>query len=74
MDENLGKVVMPGDILMDLEESNCNTKLIFGPGLRRENDKIIATKSGILRKECSKTYFVDNHQMRVCILCYVQAK
>ncbi|GFY66565.1 exosome complex component RRP40 [Trichonephila inaurata madagascariensis] len=61
----VGKVVMPGDVLLDISSlQNSNEKIIFGPGMRREDDKILALKCGILKKNQSKIYYIDNHQMR----------
>ncbi|GFS89994.1 exosome complex component RRP40 [Nephila pilipes] len=61
----VGKVVMPGDVLLDISSlKDSNEKIIFGPGMRREDDKIIAIKCGVLKRNSSKMYYIDNHQMR----------
>ncbi|GBM99916.1 Exosome complex component RRP40 [Araneus ventricosus] len=61
----IGKVVMPGDVLLDISTlQDTNEKIIFGPGMRREDNKIIAIKCGVLKKNSSKVYYIDNHQMR----------
>lgn len=67
MDEFIGKIVMPGDVVFDLDALGENEKIVFGPGLRREDEKIFAMKCGILKKNSNKIYYVDNHQKRVCI-------
>lgn len=67
MEDFIGKVVMPGDVIFDLDNLSPNDKLVFGPGLRRENEKIFAMKCGILKRTSSKIYYIDNHQKRVCM-------
>jgi len=55
---------MPGDVLCDLNSTEVNKKIIFGPGLRREADQITAIKCGVLKRNLSKVWYIDNHQMR----------
>lgn len=61
-----GSIVMPGDVLLDVSSyANSTKKIIFGPGMRRDGDKIIITKCGVLKQNTAQVYYVDNHQMRV---------
>ncbi|XP_035232673.1 exosome complex component RRP40-like [Stegodyphus dumicola] len=65
MERYVNDVVMPGDVLLELNTlEGAGEKIVFGPGLRRESDKIIASKCGILKQTSSKVFYVDNHQMR----------
>lgn len=68
MEEFVGKIVLPGDILVQLtsvEISALNSsKIIIGPGFRREAGEIIATKCGVVCKKNPSVYFVDGHQKR----------
>ncbi|GIY17533.1 exosome complex component RRP40 [Caerostris darwini] len=60
-----GKIVMPGDVLLDISSiPDKSENIIFGPGMKREDNKIIAIKCGILKKNSSKVYYIDNHQNR----------
>ncbi|GIY80290.1 exosome complex component RRP40 [Caerostris extrusa] len=61
----IGKIVMPGDVLLDISSvQDKSENIIFGPGMKREDNKIIAIKCGILKKNSSKVYYIDNHQNR----------
>lgn len=60
--QSLG-VVVPGDIVDDIDLSK-NTRIILGPGLKRDGDKIYTCKAGILHKKEPRTYWIDNHQKR----------
>ncbi|XP_054721934.1 exosome complex component RRP40-like [Uloborus diversus] len=64
MDAKVGSIVMPGDVLIDLKNSDTNDKIIFGPGLRRDGEMIIAMKCGVIKRSSAKIFYVDNHQMR----------
>ncbi|KAL5021639.1 hypothetical protein ScPMuIL_000794 [Solemya velum] len=64
MVERVDKVVLPGDILTDLSESEISSKIIIGPGLRQEADEIIVSKPGLLRLKKPNVYWVDCQQKR----------
>jgi exosome complex component RRP40 len=59
------RVVLPGDNIEHLRESESTKKIILGPGLRTEGDHVFACKPGILRFREPNVYWVDTHQKRV---------
>lgn len=61
----MGSVLLPGDIIPDLQESEATKKTILGPGLRFEGDDVYATKPGILKFREPNVYWIDAHQWRV---------
>ena len=61
----VGDVVVPGDILTDLKESEASGKTILGPGLRRESESIVVVKPGVLKFKEPNFYWIDSHQKRV---------
>jgi exosome complex RNA-binding protein Rrp4 len=59
------RVVMPGDVILTAKEiKKENKRLILGPGLKSEQDNIVSTKAGILRKKQPNTYWIDSYQKR----------
>ncbi|KAK8759812.1 hypothetical protein V5799_028921 [Amblyomma americanum] len=64
---SVNKLVLPGDVVdaTATDERKC----IVGPGLRKEGDRIVATRAGILKHRRPNTYWVEGHQKR-----YVPAK
>lgn len=58
----VGSVVLPGDILGVVHEE---IELKLGPGARSEQDKIIASKCGVLRLRKPNIYWIDINQRRV---------
>lgn len=42
-------IVMPGDVISEAVELGKTKKLILGPGLRRLNDLVVASKAGVIR-------------------------
>ncbi|XP_039951316.1 exosome complex component RRP40 [Bactrocera neohumeralis] len=58
------EIVLPGDRISAAEELAKSKKVILGPGLRRENEQVIACKPGRLHHKEPNTYWVDNHQQR----------
>ena len=56
-------VVLPGDVLGTVHH---DVELKLGPGIRREQDKIIASKCGIVRLRKPNIYWIDINQRRVC--------
>lgn len=65
MVDSVGKVVLPGDTIEQLRESEATQKVIVGPGLRRQADSVVVSKPGILRFREPNVYWVDSHQKRV---------
>lgn len=66
----LGDFVLPGDLVTCFGEVNAETKVLLGPGLRQESNRVIAVKPGILRKGKTSTYWVDSHEKRVSKIFY----
>ncbi|XP_014681398.1 PREDICTED: exosome complex component RRP40-like [Priapulus caudatus] len=64
MEDSIGKVVIPGDILQNLDEKKGKIKVTVGPGLIRDGSHIAVTKSGILRHREPSVFWVDCHQKR----------
>ncbi|XP_055374572.1 exosome complex component RRP40 [Condylostylus longicornis] len=57
------EIIMPGQHIEKAENLAKSQEVILGPGLRRINDKVIASKAGILR--CKKNrFYIDNYQKR----------
>ncbi len=61
-------VVVPGDNLTDLKQSEAKGKTILGPGIRRDSENVVVTKPGVLKFKEPNFYWVDSHQKRVCLL------
>ncbi|XP_053610218.1 exosome complex component RRP40 [Plodia interpunctella] len=61
---SIGDVVLPGDFCEEIEVAGEKAKVILGPGLRKEIDKIYITKPGVLRKRAPNTFWVDSYQKR----------
>ncbi|CAG0895944.1 unnamed protein product [Darwinula stevensoni] len=59
-----GEIVMPGDVLVDLDITPSESRFIIGPGLRREDNKILASKSGILQKKEPHIFWVNSKERR----------
>lgn len=60
----VGDVMMPGDIADDVEQASQSKKVILGPGLRRQGEKVIACKAGILKSKAPNTFWIDSYQKR----------
>ncbi|KAH8404777.1 hypothetical protein KR222_001224 [Zaprionus bogoriensis] len=57
-------IVMPGERVAAVEELAKGKRVILGPGLRRVDDKVVASKAGPLRHKEPNTFWVDNYQRR----------
>ncbi len=55
-------LVLPGE---QVHIPETDKEIILGPGLRKENDKVIVSKCGILRNKDGHLYWVDGYQKRV---------
>ncbi|KAG7308381.1 hypothetical protein JYU34_005578 [Plutella xylostella] len=64
MKVSIGDVVLPGDYCDEIVSVGEKSRVLLGPGLRKEFDKVYMTKAGILRKKNPNTYWVDSHQKR----------
>lgn len=64
MKVSVGEVVLPGDFCEEIAAVGEKSKVILGPGLRKEIDGIFITKAGTLKKRAPNTYWVDNYQKR----------
>ncbi|GBP59556.1 Exosome complex component RRP40 [Eumeta japonica] len=69
MKVSVGDVVLPGDFCDEILQAGEKAKVILGPGLRKDIDRVHMTKAGILKKRPPNTYWIDNRQKR-----YVPAK
>lgn len=65
MCSSVNRVVLPGDEIEDLKESEKTHKVLLGPGLYREADCVFASKPGILKFKEPNVYWVDSQQRRV---------
>ncbi|KAH8412837.1 hypothetical protein KR009_006194 [Drosophila setifemur] len=59
-----GGIVMPGERITSIEEVAKSKRVILGPGLRRLDDTVVASKAGPLRHKEPNTFWVDNYQRR----------
>lgn len=57
-------IVMPGERIAAIEELAKSKRVILGPGLRRLDDTVVASKAGPLRHKEPGTFWVDNYQRR----------
>ncbi|XP_002730573.1 exosome complex component RRP40-like [Saccoglossus kowalevskii] len=64
MAAHVNEVVLPGDILQELSDSEQYPKLRLGPGLRIDVDNVVVCKCGILRFREPSVFWVDTHQKR----------
>lgn len=70
-------IVMPGDTL---EKYISKETTMLGPGLMRDDNKVVATKSGILKMRNNNLFWVDCHQKRYvaargeCVIGIVRSK
>lgn len=58
------RIVIPGDIVTEAQELSTNKKIILGPGLRKQNDHIIACKAGALKMKHPNAFWIDSYQKR----------
>ncbi|XP_005101671.1 exosome complex component RRP40 [Aplysia californica] len=63
-DKRVGNVFMPGDVLEDLQVSESVKKIVLGPGLIDDGNRIKISKPGILRFREPGIYWIDCHQKR----------
>lgn len=61
---SVGDVVLPGDFCDEITTVAEKIKVILGPGLRKEHNKVFAAKAGVLRKRAPNTYWIDSYQKR----------
>lgn len=70
-------IVMPGDIL---EKYITKETTMLGPGLMRDDNKVVAIKSGILKMRNNNIFWIDSHQKRYvasrgeCVIGIVRSK
>uniref|UniRef100_A0A224YY06 Exosome complex component RRP40 n=1 Tax=Rhipicephalus zambeziensis TaxID=60191 RepID=A0A224YY06_9ACAR len=75
---SVNKLVLPGDVV-DVSATD-EKKCIVGPGLRKEGERVVATRAGILKHRRPNTYWVEGHQKRYipakgdCVIGVVTAK
>ncbi|XP_023329231.1 exosome complex component RRP40 [Eurytemora carolleeae] len=61
--DRIDQVVLPGDDIRDITEKDTN-QVILGPGLRREGEKVLVIKPGLLKRKDPGVYWIDSHQKR----------
>lgn len=61
---SIGDVALPGDYCEEISEVAEKSKVIIGPGLRKEADRVYITKPGVLKKRNPCTFWVDSYQKR----------
>lgn len=71
MADQIGNVVMPGDVLRDTKLFDGDKKILLGPGLVEDGGCIKFSKPGILRYRDPGVYWLDCHQKRVSYLAVV---
>ncbi|XP_014369116.2 exosome complex component RRP40 [Papilio machaon] len=64
MKVSVGDVVLPGDYCEEISAAGEKSKVIVGPGLRKESNHVYVTKAGVLKKKNPNTYWVDYYQKR----------
>lgn len=57
-------LLLPGEHVADVQRAAATKKIILGPGLRKHNDQVIASKAGILRSWAPNIYWIDSYQKR----------
>ena len=65
MATHVDRIVLPGDKINNLKESEASKKVILGPGLRIEAEDVYACKPGVLKFREPNVYWIDTHQKRV---------
>lgn len=70
--ERVGEVLVPGDKFsfeaedsISLTESVKPERVVCGPGLRQSGDRLVVSKSGVLRHKPPHTFWVESQQRRV---------
>lgn len=58
------QLLMPGDIVSEVQAAAANKKVILGPGLRKHNEQVVACKAGILKSRLPNIYWIDSYQKR----------
>ncbi|XP_017293551.1 exosome complex component RRP40 [Kryptolebias marmoratus] len=74
--EKVGQVLVPGDEFgfeaedsISLTESAKPERVVCGPGLRRSGDRLVVSKSGVLRHKPPHCFWIESQQRR-----YIPAK
>ncbi|XP_013416480.1 exosome complex component RRP40 [Lingula anatina] len=60
----VGSVVLPGDQVRLMINTEDSTRFVTGPGLRRDSDQVTVSKAGILKHKEPNIYWVDSRQKR----------
>ncbi|MCL4138546.1 UNVERIFIED_CONTAM: hypothetical protein GTU68_041485 [Idotea baltica] len=58
------KTVLPGDLVLEVDLSTTQEKIFLGPGLRWYENKVRATRVGLLKRDGKNLYYVDTMQKR----------
>lgn len=61
----IGDVVLPGDeVSFTSSEQSNKSKILLGPGLRQQNGRVFACKSGIFKQKSANSIWVDAIQRK----------
>lgn len=60
----VGDVVLPGDRCEVINNIGEKSRVILGPGLRKEIDGVFITKAGLLKRRAPNTFWVESYQKR----------
>lgn len=61
----IGSILLPGDDIRQVTDQHNDAKqVIIGPGLRREGERILVIKPGILRFKDPGVFWIDSHLKR----------
>ena len=66
MEDKVGKLVFPGEVLCQIQSNNDEEKRVIGPGLISSEECITVTKPGILRFKEPTFFWIDCLHKRVC--------
>lgn len=58
------RIVMPGEVVKEaMDLAGKNKKVVLGPGLRKQGQTILSSRSGVLKRKAN-VFFVDSFQKR----------
>lgn len=70
--DKVGEVLLPGDAFSFQADDTISLsgpvkpeKVVCGPGLRQSGDRLLVSKSGVLRHKQPNVFWIDSQQRRV---------
>lgn len=70
--ERVGEILLPGDEFccgpkdtLPLTDRGKSERLVAGPGLRRSGDRLLVSRSGVLRHKEPNKFWIESQQRRV---------